>query len=75
MLLAPAAVLVALSLLIGIFAQGSVQIAQVAANQAIDRAAYIAAVAPQEIEQATTGAEPALSALPEPAQQYGGMQP
>lgn len=48
MLLAPAGVLVALSLAIGIFAQPALQMAQIAASQAIDRAGYIDAVAPQE---------------------------
>jgi formate hydrogenlyase subunit 3/multisubunit Na+/H+ antiporter MnhD subunit len=49
MLVAPAAVLVALSLAIGIFAEPAVNMAQVAAQQAIDRAGYIEAVAPQEL--------------------------
>ena len=52
MLLAPAAVLVALSLAIGIFAQPALQMAQIAASQVIDRAAYINAVAPQEAASA-----------------------
>jgi multicomponent Na+:H+ antiporter subunit D len=49
MLVAPAAVLVALSLAIGIFAEPAVNMAQAAAQQAIDRAGYIEAVAPQEL--------------------------
>lgn len=47
MLVAPAAVLVALSLAIGIFAEPAIEMAQVAARQAIDRQGYIEAVAPQ----------------------------
>jgi multicomponent Na+:H+ antiporter subunit D len=49
MLVAPAALLVALSLAIGIFAEPAVKIAQVAASQAIDRQGYIEAVAPQTV--------------------------
>lgn len=67
MLLAPAAILVALSLAIGIFAQGAVQIAQVAAGQAIDRAAYIAAV---NLQETTSG-----DSTQEMAQQDGSVQP
>ena len=51
MLLGPAAVLVALSLAIGIFAQPAINIVQVAARQAIDRQGYIDAVAPQSLVQ------------------------
>ncbi len=49
MLVTPAAILVTLSLLLGIFAQPVLQVAQVAAAQAIDRQGYINAVAPQEL--------------------------
>jgi multicomponent Na+:H+ antiporter subunit D len=48
MMVAPPAILVALSLAIGIFAQPAIDIAQVAAQQVIDREGYIEAVAPQE---------------------------
>jgi len=51
MLVTPAAVLVLLSLAIGIFAQPVLQMAQVAAGQAIDRAGYIEAVAPASAAQ------------------------
>ena len=51
MLVTPAAVLVLLSLVIGIFAQPVLQMAQVAAGQAIDRAGYIEAVAPASAAQ------------------------
>jgi multicomponent Na+:H+ antiporter subunit D len=54
MLVAPAAILVALSLLIGIFAQPAVELAQVAAQQAIDREGYIEAVAPQPLSEVQT---------------------
>ncbi len=47
MMLAPAVVLVALSLAIGIFAEPAIGVVQTAASQAIDRAGYIAAVNPQ----------------------------
>jgi multicomponent Na+:H+ antiporter subunit D len=51
MMVAPAAVLVVLSLAIGIFAEPAVQLAQTAANQALDRQGYIETVAPQELAQ------------------------
>lgn len=47
LMLLPAAVLVALSLLIGIFADPAMSVVQTAASQAIDRAGYIEAVNPQ----------------------------
>jgi len=49
MLIAPTAVLVALSLAIGIFAQPALDAARVAANQAIDRVGYIQTVNPQPL--------------------------
>jgi multicomponent Na+:H+ antiporter subunit D len=51
MMVGPAAVLVALSLAIGIFAEPAVQLAQTAADQALDRQGYIETVAPQELAQ------------------------
>ncbi len=54
MLVAPAAVLVSLSLAIGIFAKPAIDIVQVAARQAIDRQSYIDAVAPQSLVQPQT---------------------
>jgi multicomponent Na+:H+ antiporter subunit D len=48
MMVAPVAVLVALSLAIGIFAQPAIDLVTVAAQQAIDRAAYVEAVDLQE---------------------------
>ena len=47
LMLAPALVLVALSLAIGIFAEPAISVVQTAASQAIDRAGYIEAVNPQ----------------------------
>ena len=49
MMLAPMAVLVALSLAIGIFAQPALDVARIAADQAIDRAGYIETVNPQPL--------------------------
>ena len=48
---APVLILVVLSLLIGLAAQPMLDVAQTAANQAIDRAAYVKAVNPQLTEQ------------------------
>jgi multicomponent Na+:H+ antiporter subunit D len=62
MLLAPPTILVTLSLAIGIFAQPAVEMAQVAASQAIDRQRYIEAVAPQEFTSA--GLEVAVEGQP-----------
>ena len=61
MMLAPAVVLVALSLAIGIFAEPAISVVQTAANQAIDRAGYIAAVNPQPAPAPTPTPAPAVA--------------
>ena len=61
MMLAPAVVLVALSLAIGIFAEPAIGVVQTAASQAIDRAGYIAAVNPQPAPASTATPAPAVA--------------
>jgi multicomponent Na+:H+ antiporter subunit D len=62
-----------LSLLIGVVAQPMLDVAQTAANQAIDRAAYVKAVNPELTEQDLRIAPPDLhlSNTPHPAQVAG----